>query len=199
MWFKVAINYQRHTCEVNKLSLTSQEFTKLFPKITEHTNDAEVSALINKLKYVSIDKDKHIIEDNHANDLLYFVIQGKLDCYIENNGTKISIGKISSGEYIGEVSMLDNNNATSSVKTETPCVFYTLHRTAFNELVKEHPTISSKILRSISSILINRLRTTDKMLFDGLIEQQSPSTILQSRKIDSTQDWFINIYNQLLH
>lgn len=181
------------------MSLTTQEFSKLFPKITEHTNSEEVSALIKKLKYVSIDKNKHIIKDNQENDTLYFVIEGSLNCYIEKDGTKVSIGKIFPGEYVGEVSMLDNSNATSSVITETPCIFYSLNKTSFDELGKEHPVISGKILRSISSILTNRLISTDKLLFDGLIDHKESYTHHKDSKIDSTRDWFLKLYNQLHH
>ena len=181
------------------MSLTTQEFSKLFPKITEHTNSEEVSTLIRMLKYVSIGENKHIIKDLQKNDTLYFVIEGKLDCYIEKDETKISIGKIFPGEYVGEVSMLDNSNATSSVITETPCIFYSLNKTSFDELGKEHPVISGKILRSISSILINRLISTDKLLFDGLIDHKESYTHHKDSKIDSTRDWFLKLYNQLHH
>ena len=181
------------------MSLTTQEFSKLFPKITEHTNNEEVSALIKKLKYVSISENKNIIKDNNKNDTLYFVIEGRLDCYIENDATKISIGKIFPGEYVGEVSMLDNGNATSSVITETPCIFYSLDKTSFNELEKEHPVISGKILRSISSILSNRLISTDKLLFDGLVAHKESNIHHEHSKIDSTRDWFVKLYHQLHH
>lgn len=181
------------------MSLTTKEFRKLFPKITEHTNSEEGSALIKMLKYVSIGENKHIIKDNQINNTLYFVIEGKLDCYIEKDGTKISIGKIFPGEYIGEVSMLDNKNATSSVITETPCIFYTLDRTSFNKLEKEHPVISGKILRSISSILTTRLISTDKLLFDGMINHNESYPHKDESKIDLTRDWFVKIYHQLHH
>ncbi len=181
------------------MSLTTQEFSKLFPKITEHTNSEEVSDLIRMLKYVSIGENKHIIKDNQENDTLYFVIEGRLNCYIEKDGTKISIGKIFPGEYIGEVSMLDNSNATSSVITETPCIFYSLNKTSFDELGKEHPVISGKILRSISSILTNRLISTDKLLFDGLIVHKESNIHHEHTKIDSARDWFVKLYHQLHH
>ena len=181
------------------MTLTAKEFSRLFPKITEHINSEEVSALIEKLKYVPISKNKSIIKDNQKNDTLYFVIVGRLDCYIEKDGNKISIGKIFPGEYVGEVSMLDNKNATSSVITETPCIFYTLNKASFNELEKEHPVISGKILRSISSLLINRLISTDKLLFDGLTEHEEPNLHHEQRKIDLARDWFVKLYHQLHH
>lgn len=181
------------------MALTTQEFCKLFPKITEHTSSDEVSALIKSLKFASIGENKHIIKDNQKNDALYFVMEGKLDCYIEENDKKISIGKIYPGEYIGEVSMLDEDTATSSVITETPCILYSLNRSSFNELEKEHPVISGKILRSISSILSNRLRSADKLLFDGLAGQKESNTGQKEDSIDSTRDWFVKIYHHLHH
>ena len=181
------------------MTLTAKEFSKLFPKITEHTNNEEVSALIKKLKYVSIDKNQHIIKDNQKNDTLYFVIEGSLDCCIEKDDSKIIIGKISPGEYVGEVSMLDSKNATSSVITETPCILYSLDKTSFNELEKEHPVISGKLVRSISSLLINRLISTDKLLFDGLTEHKESNNHHEQSKIDLARDWFVKLYHQLHH
>lgn len=181
------------------MSLTNNEFCILFPKITEHTDNEEVSALMSLLKFISISENKYIIKDNKKNDTLYFVVEGKLDCYIEKDGARISIGKISPGEYVGEVSMLDDGIATASVITETPCVFYTLDKTSFNKLEKEHPVISGKILRSISSILINRLVSTDKLLFDGIAVPKESNSNHEHSKINSTRDWFVNMYHQLHH
>lgn len=180
------------------MPLTIEEFRSRFPKITEYTNDNEVNALIKKLKFMSIGENKHILRDNQDNDMLYFVMEGQLESYIEQDGKKISIGKILPGEYIGEVSMLDGQHATSSVLTETRVVLYTLRRSAFHELEKEYPTISGKILRSISSILINRLRSADKLLFDGLTTQQNTDLLDEEKHDLATRDWFVKIYH-LLH
>ena len=181
------------------MSLTSKEFRKLFPQITEHISDKEVTDFISMLNPVSASKNTKIISDNNKNDTLYFVTEGRLDCYIEKDDTRISIGKISPGEYVGEVSMLDNGNATASVMTETPCIFYTLDMASFNQLEKEHPVISGKILRSISSILANRLIATDKLLFDGMAEQKESSPHIEQSKIALIQEWFIKLYHQLHH
>lgn len=181
------------------MSLSNQEFCKLFPKVTEHTSDEEVSDFIGMLNHVSASKNTKIISDNNKNDTLYFVVEGRLDCFIEKDGAKISVGKIFPGEYVGEVSMLDNGNATTSVITETPCIFYTLDKTSFDVLEKEHPIISGKLLRSISSILSNRLVSADELLFDGQINHKESYTDHEDSKIDSARDWFVKIYHQLHH
>lgn len=175
------------------MPLTTDEFRDRFPKLTQYIKDNEVNALISKLKYSSIGENKNIIVDDQENDCLYFVMDGQLDCYIQDGDRKISIGKIFPGEYIGEVSMLDGLPSTSSVKTETRCTLYTLRRSAFEELKNEHPVIAGKVLRSISSLLINRLRSADKLLFDGIAEQQA-----STNNHLSNREWFVKIY-QLLH
>lgn len=180
------------------MALTTQEFCNYFPKITEHINDNEVSALISRLKYSSIGENKQILHDNQSNDYLYFVMDGQLDCYIEDNGNKISIGKITPGEYVGEVSMLDGLPATSSVMTETRCTLYTLSRDSFKELEKQYPAISGKLLRSVSSILINRLRSADSLLFDGLANHQDSEMAEGENNNEITHEWLVKIY-QLLH
>jgi len=181
------------------MTLTTQDFCELFPKITEHTNNDEVGALLRLLKFESFDENEHIIKDNQKNDTLYFVMEGKLNSYIEDNERKITIGTIHPGEYIGEVSMLDGEPSTSSVITETPCTLYSLSRSSFKELEKEYPVISGKLLRSISSLLTNRLRSSDKLLFDGLASQKESYTEQKDDSIDSTRDWFVKIYHRLHH
>lgn len=180
------------------MALTTQDFCNKFPKITEHINENEVGALISMLKHSSVGENKHILYDNQSNNSLHFVIEGQLDCYIEENGKKISIGKIVPGEYIGEVSMLDGLPATSSVITETRCTFYTLTKDAFEELEKQYPYISGKILRSVSSLLINRLRSADSLLFDGLANHQEYHLNDKNIHNEPTYEWFVKIY-QLLH
>lgn len=180
------------------MALTTQDFCSRFPKITEHINDNEVNALISKLKFSSIGENKQILYDNQPNDYLYFVMDGHLDCFIEENGRKISIGKILPGEYVGEVSMLDGLPATSSVMTETHCTLYTLSRDAFKELEQQYPAISGKILRSVSSILINRLKSADSLLFDGLANHQNSEVTDNENNNEKAHEWLIKVY-QLLH
>ena len=181
------------------MALTTKEFCKLFPTITKHINSDEVNDLMKLLKHVAVRENEVIIKDNKKNNTLYFVIEGKLDCYIEKGNNKISIGEISPGEYVGEVSMLDDKNATTSVTTITPCTFYTLDKNAFNKLESEHPVVSGKLLRSISSILTSRLISTDRLLFDGLIDNKPSNTDQEYKKNDSNHDWFVKIYNHLHH
>ena len=181
------------------MSLTSKEFIKLFPQITEHINNKEVSDFIGMLNHVSASKNTKIISDNNKNDTLYFVISGELECYIENDDTRITIGKIFPGEYVGEISMLDNENATSSVITKTPCVFYTLDKASFDILEKKNPVISGKILRSVSSIITNRLISSDKLLFDGIMNHNKPYSDQDESEVGSSREWFVKIYHQLHH
>ena len=174
---------------------SSKEFGERFSFITDYINPDEVEHLLQHMQVRYVDANDVIIDDDKPSSVLYFVWAGSLLSYIEENGETIEIGKIKPGQYIGEISFLDEGPATTSVKALEPCTLFTLSRDDFAELEKTYPNISSKLMRSISNLIITRLRSSDSLLFDGLSEQDNES--IEQADLADMRSWLINVYESL--
>jgi len=174
---------------------SSKEFSERFSFITDYIAPEEVESLLQHMQVRKVDENEVIIHDNQPSSSLFFVWSGSLLSYIEDDGEIIQIGKIKPGQYIGEISFLDEGPATTSVKALEPCTLFTLSREDFAGLEKNYPNISSKLMRSISNLIISRLRSSDSLLFDGMSDENSES--IEHSDLADMRSWLINVYESL--
>lgn len=82
---------------------------------------------------------------------------------IADGNAKVTIGRkkvatLSSGDFFGEMALLDQGPRVASVTAETPMLVYVLDARSFVTMLEEVPTVSRKILRGIA----HRLREVEK-------------------------------------
>jgi CRP-like cAMP-binding protein len=174
---------------------SSKEFSERFAFLNNYIQTDEVDELLKHVQVRNLDKDEVIIRDGEASSVLYFVWSGSLMSYLEDNDKTIEIGKIKSGEYLGEISFFDQGPATTSVKALEPCTLFVLSRDDFHELEKKQPDISGKLMRSISELIISRLRSSDRLLFDGLNSLDDDSG--ETEEPAKLSKWLAELYGSL--
>jgi CRP/FNR family cyclic AMP-dependent transcriptional regulator len=179
------------------MQIETKELRKRFPYLTKHTSLDEIGAFIKQLNVRDIEPGEVVIHDGEPSNSLFLVWDGELTCYIEDKGRKVQIGHITSGQYIGEVSILDPGNATASVEAITNCTLLELTRPNFDKLESTYPVIASKLIRAMDVNLIKRLRASDEFLlniFNNTYDEITASPDMKNKK----QEWFTNIYQRLI-
>jgi CRP-like cAMP-binding protein len=171
------------------------DFNERFSFITNYIKPNEIDLFLEYVQVSQIDAGDVITRDGEPSSTLYFVKSGTLLTYIEEKGEVIEIGEIKPGEYIGEISFFDEGLATAYVKALEPCTLFTLSRNDFTKLEKEHPHISSNLMRSISNLIISRTLVTSSLLFDGLSMHEDENT--NKEESANLSDWLVALYGSL--
>ena len=126
-----------------------------------------------------------IIEEGAMQTEVFVVISGKLDVRArQDDGSEILLAQVGPGETLGEISLFDPGPAAATV---TAIEFSQLWRIADADLMhfmEENPGAGNVLLRTLASILAQRLRQMNPKAF-GLstyavvdspeLHQQSPS------------------------
>jgi CRP-like cAMP-binding protein len=126
-----------------------------------------------------------IIEEGSMQTEVFVVISGKLEVRAkQEDGTEISLAVVGPGETLGEISLFNPGPAAATV---TAVEFSQLWRIAdadLMEFMQENPGAGNVLLRTLASILAQRLRQMNPKAF-GLstyavvdvpeLEQQAPS------------------------
>jgi CRP-like cAMP-binding protein len=126
-----------------------------------------------------------IIEEGAMQTEVFVVISGKLDVRArQDDGSEILMAQVGPGETLGEISLFDPGPAAATV---TAIEFSQLWRIADADLMhfmEENPGAGNVLLRTLASILAQRLRQTNPRAF-GLstyavvdspeLHQQSPA------------------------
>lgn len=112
-----------------------------------------------------------LIKDSTAVDALYLIIKGEVAVSIESNGRILSLGHLSSGSWIGEVSLLCGEiPASSTVSAEGPVRVLEVKHETFNTLLRDDPELANGLLRVFVKALTERIRASD-----ALVAQADPT------------------------
>jgi CRP/FNR family cyclic AMP-dependent transcriptional regulator len=68
------------------------------------------------------------------------------------------IATLGAGDFIGEIALLEQVPRMATVTAKTPVRFFVLSREDFRHVVKQHPTVESKVLRTLALRLVELSR-----------------------------------------
>jgi len=116
--------------------------------------DAELHALFDHASVRSFVKNSVIINDGDESDSLYVIASGKVKIFLMNDkGREIILNYQSTGEYFGELSLLDQVCRSASVKTLEACQFIVITKAAFMRCISMHPEIALRLIRDLTARL----------------------------------------------
>jgi signal transduction histidine kinase len=101
-------------------------------------------------------------EGNHA----YIIREGQLEIIKVSGGRTVLIAVRSSGEVIGEMSLLESVPRTATVRARSDCVLIAIGKEQLNHLLDNNPSAARAMLHTVTARLRSteiQLRQSDKM------------------------------------
>ena len=95
---------------------------------------------------VEVGPGKALVREGQLGREFYMVVNGRVR--VEQEGAVI--GHLESGEYFGEMALLDGHTRTASVITETDTSLLVIHFTAFDTLLDTVPGLQKAMLRTLA-------------------------------------------------
>ena len=102
----------------------------------------------------SLKPNQILIREGENSSSLYWVQSGQLVVVKQKSGDEIILGHIFSGELVGEISFLDNEPRSATVKALTDTELIEIPRETFDKIFREQP----KWLEILVKTLAERLR-----------------------------------------
>jgi CRP/FNR family transcriptional regulator, cyclic AMP receptor protein len=105
----------------------------------------------------------YIVRQGDAGLGLYFITRGRARVEMVREGVSTLIAELSPGEFVGELSIIDQKPRLANVicTADTSCLLLTRDR--FTKLLHKYPEIAMQMARALAA----RLRTTDEWLLQG--------------------------------
>lgn len=91
-----------------------------------------------------------IFREGDPSGYVYYVQQGRLQVFTETDGQRVVIGEVNSGEYIGELGVLQETHRNASVMALDETHVKELNKWGFIELIAGDPGKSAELLYSLS-------------------------------------------------
>lgn len=109
---------------------------------------------------VHLDADEVLIKEGEKSDNMYWVQKGQLIVLKKKGSDEITLGHIYSGELVGELSFLDGEPRSATVKAVTACELIEIPRDFFDSIFKGQP----RWLETLVKTLAERLRKANSRI-----------------------------------
>ena len=117
-----------------------------------------------------------LIEQGKPHGKLFFIVSGLFHARRSDAETDILLGRVTPGEWVGEVDLFDPSNAVCSVVAVEPSQYWEILRADLEEFINNYPNAGTIMLIGIASTLGRRIRS----LTAKLSEQAELSKIRES-------------------
>jgi len=157
----------RHLEQVGKGTAISNEIFGLVGRsqfFAEFSRE-DVSVLAGYMNVYRAQPGETVIRESDGGDFMLLLIEGAVDIFKKGmRGEQQHMTNVGPGMTLGEMSMIDGEpRFATCVATETT-VLAVLHREDMAKIILDHPSLGSKILVKLVSMLSARLRQTSARL-----------------------------------
>jgi CRP-like cAMP-binding protein len=111
----------------------------------------ELTFIAARTDEVSVPAGKELTRQGKLGHTFYVMLDGEADVEIDGKH-RTTLG---TGDFFGEISMLDRGEGTATIVTTSPCRLMVMSHDQFRDVVKSHDGILVKVLAAMA----RRLRT----------------------------------------
>jgi CRP-like cAMP-binding protein len=119
-----------------------------------------------------------IIKEGEIGSSMFFIIDSEVKIFRTHLGKEIELAVLKSGNFFGEMALLDEFPRSASVSAIGDCVLYELSKDNFKDIIEKYPSLGVKVTLTIANELSKRIRIAnvrvEDMFFitEGLIENE---------------------------
>ena len=123
-------------------------FAKLDDQDLEQLAEATVTRTFNK--------NSIVITEGDSSSSLYIILSGDVKVFVSDEDGKTNIvNRLGSGDYFGELSLIDDEPRSASVEAVSKCKISILSRQYFVDYIEQHPRVAIHLLKGIGKRLRN--------------------------------------------
>ena len=102
-----------------------------------------------------------VVEQGRKSNALFILLNGRARVLTsDTRGREVSLAVLESGDYVGEMSLIDNEPHSATVRAEIQTDMLVLGRAEFARCLPENSSLSYAIMRG----LVQRLRSADRQI-----------------------------------
>jgi CRP/FNR family cyclic AMP-dependent transcriptional regulator len=109
----------------------------------------------------SYPKGRTIVSEGEPSQSMYILLAGRAKVQrSDSEGKEVILAVLGSGEFFGEMSLIDDAPRSASVITLESCEFMAVSKEAFKAMLQQSPDVAMAVMRG----LVRRLREADKKI-----------------------------------
>ena len=110
--------------------------------ILDHLDDSSLSLVAGLFATERFEPYRLVVQQGDPGDKFYIIVRGRVLVFRTlSTGVEQTFSVLETGDHFGEIALIKSIPRTASVRTMADCVFLTLQREHFLNLVEAHPTL----------------------------------------------------------
>jgi CRP-like cAMP-binding protein len=109
-------------------------------------------------EFMPVERDQNLIEEGRDQNSLFVVVSGSLHATTMRGGHIVLLGKITRGETIGEINLLDPSKASATVTAVEFSQVWRISGEALEDFMNAYPLPAAHLLIGVGRTLARRLR-----------------------------------------
>jgi len=125
-------------------------------------SDEQLKLLANLVEVQNFNRDETVVlEGDDSVQALYLIASGSVQVYMTGvDGRETILSFLERGDFFGEMSLIDGEPRSASVRTVTDAQLLIIYREGFLSLIKQYPELAMSLLSEMSK----RLRKANKQI-----------------------------------
>ena len=158
----------------------------LFSELTEE----QLGLLANLVVVQDFNRDETVVlEGDCSMKALYLIASGTVQVYMTGvDGRETILSFLERGDFFGEMSLIDGEPSSASVRTVTDAQLMIIHREPFLTLIRQTPEIAMSLLSEMSK----RLRKANKQI--GYLSTMSVSGLVAGTLLNLMEERGMRIH-----
>ncbi|MEM8526146.1 MAG: cyclic nucleotide-binding and patatin-like phospholipase domain-containing protein [Bacteroidota bacterium] len=111
-----------------------------------------VEQVIHHLEWETLSCGELLYREGDVGDCMHILISGRLKAFRNHTGQQMALGEISTGECVGETSLLSDAPRNASIYAIRDSILVKMTKAQFDVICNEHP----QLLRQVSKVVIQR-------------------------------------------
>lgn len=133
-------------------------------KLLRCFTDQELNELVGLGEAQSVEAHANVIIEGELTWGLYLLIDGMVGVHKINrlSGDSYEIGQLRKGSFFGEMSLVDENPRSATVKAQTASSLFFISKDSFKEFLDHSPERKIRFYQTCVQDLVTRLRDLDE-------------------------------------
>lgn|GEM_PF-495380 len=108
-----------------------------------------------------------VIEEGAVQDRLFYIVHGSADVIVKYGGVETLLGKISSGDCFGEISVFEPGPTSATVRIAEISVLWSIDVNSLQAYFEKLPAAGGQVMLGLAQLLSKRLRNANKALIEA--------------------------------
>ena len=132
-------------------------------KLLHPFSDAELGQIIQLGAGASYEEHANIVIEGELSWGLYLILEGVVGIYKNNKltGEPYDVGQLRHGNFFGEMSLVDENPRSATVRALTNCQLFYISKDQFQDFLEQSRDLKLRFYESCIRTVVGRLRELD--------------------------------------